>query len=180
MHQLGNKFCDTENRTWAKIFTAARCHEKSWWLAEKRLEMNSNENVVFSSLYSENIHNIVKAELTVCEFVATNSQPRKKSWRSLLLTDQVSYSSTASVCRIAFFKQHWWLTAMCCKWGRSPDLREPTKAQLKRSEEKKDGMKAELPGWRHSFGESQSNCISSHFLLTLSLSEEIIIFVFFL
>lgn len=155
--------------SWKKLVT---CIKETW--------DNSNENVMFSSLYSENIHNTLRAEFTVCEFVATNSHPRKKSWRSLLLSDQVSYSSTVGVCRIAFFDQHWGLTAMCFKWGRSPDLREPTKAQLRRSKEKRGGMKAELPGWRHSFEESQSNCISSHFLLTLSLCEQIIVFVFFL
>lgn len=55
------------------------------------------------------------------------------------------------LCRIALFKHYWWLTTTCCSCGWSPNLRETTKAKLRRSKEKKGGMEAELQDWRQTF-----------------------------
>lgn len=55
------------------------------------------------------------------------------------------------LCRIALFKRYWWLTTTCCNWGQSPNLREATKAKLRRSKEKKGGMEADLQDWRQTF-----------------------------
>lgn len=139
--------------SWKK---SATCRKETWNKQQQKCHV--------AAVCSQKTFITLKAEFTVCEFVVKNSQLRKKSWRSLLLSNQVSYPSTAGVCRIALFEQHWWLAAMCCKWGRSPDSRGPAKAKLRRSKEKE---------------EFQSNCLSRGFF-TNPVFEQITVLVFFL
>lgn len=82
---------------------------------KKRLEINSNKMLCCSSLYSESVHNF-KTVYSLWAYYY-KFPAKKKSWRSLLWSDPLSYSSTASVCRTALFKHQWWLIAKCCKWG---------------------------------------------------------------
>lgn len=69
---------------------------------------------------------------------------KKEKQEEILLGDQLSCSS---LCRTALFEQQWWLAAVCCNWGKHPDLRELTKAKLRRSTEKEDDVKEEFPDW---------------------------------
>lgn len=137
---------------------------------EKRLEINSNKMLWCGSLCSENTHNFVKIEFTVREFDITNSQPKKKRkvGRAYFKVISSHIPTQSSLCRIVLFKHCWWLTTTCCNWGWSPNLREATKAKLRRSKEKEGGMEAELQGWRKTFT-GGCNCLSSYLLLTQSI-----------
>lgn len=139
---------------------------------EKRLEINSNKMLWRSSLYSESTPNFVKTAFTVCEFAITNSQPKKKkSWRSLLQSDQLSYANTTSVCYVELhclnITGDWPLRAVAAAdlqtWER---LQKQSWGEArKRKVVWKQNCKTED---RRSLVEYQSNCLSSYFLLTQS------------
>lgn len=83
------------------------------------------------------------------------------------------------VCRTALLKHQWWLITKCCNWGWVQTWDRLKRWSCGESRKRKivweQNCKAE---GRCSLEESQNNCLSIYFLLTWSLSEQILSFLF--